>query len=225
VRAAPAPRGLLLDLDGTLVLSERVHRLTWQRFFDDWGLDVDEREYETTYKGRRAVDVLSTVRGPWSGADLGAVSARMSAHARTLGDTLEVVAGAAELVREAACEAMPVAVVTSAGRSWAEEVLGRVLGVRELVRHLVTADDVAAGKPAPEGYLRGCRLLGVDPAACTGVEDSVSGVRALVAAGVGRIVGITTTSAPADLRAAGAQRIVGDLRDPAVLRPPPAAQL
>jgi sugar-phosphatase len=46
------------------------------------------------------------------------------------------------------------------------------------------------------------------------VEDSASGVRALLAAGVGSVVGITTTSSAADLLAAGAHRAVADLRDP-----------
>ncbi len=219
--AEPARRaGLLLDLDGTLVLSEAVHRRTWRHFFREWGVEVDDAEYERSFKGRRAVDVLAAVPGPWSGSDLGAVSAGMSAHAQELGHAVDVVPGAAELISRAAGCGVPVAVVTSAGPAWAEEVLGPVLGVRHLVRHLVTAADVGTGKPAPEGYLRGCELLGVDPAGCTGVEDSVSGIGALVAAGVGHVVGITTTSDAAALHAAGAHRTVPDLRAPDLLGPP-----
>ena len=104
--------------------------------------------------------------------------------------------------------------VTSAAPSWAEEVLGQVLDVRDLVTVLVTAEDVATGKPSPEGYRRGCDLLGLEPARCAGVEDSASGVRALLAAGVGTVVGVTTTSSADDLLAAGAHRAVPDLRDP-----------
>jgi sugar-phosphatase len=205
--------GLLLDLDGTLVLSERVHRLTWQHFFDTWDVQVDDAEYERTFMGRRATDVLAAVPGPWNGADLRAVTAEMTAHAQTLGHAVEGVPGAAALIRRAADTGVPVAVVTSAGPGWAEQVLGPVLGVRERVPVLVTAADVGTGKPSPEGYLRGCELLGVDPGDCAGVEDSASGVRALVAAGVRRVVGITTTSAAADLLAAGAHRAVADLGD------------
>jgi sugar-phosphatase len=124
------------------------------------------------------------------------------------------VPGAAELIRQVTDAGVPVAVVTSAGPLWAEEVLGPVLGVRDRVRVIVTAEDVATGKPSPEGYLSGCELLGVDAADCAGVEDSAAGVRALLAAGVGLAVGITTTSSAADLLAAGAHRAVADLRDP-----------
>jgi mannitol-1-/sugar-/sorbitol-6-phosphatase len=136
------------------------------------------------------------------------------ARAHALGHAVETVPGAAALIRRAAEAGVPVAVVTSAGPAWAEEVLGPVLDVRDRVTVLVTAEDVATGKPSPEGYRRGCEGLGIDPADCAGVEDSASGVRALLSAGVGCVVGITTSSSAADLLAAGAHRTVADLGDP-----------
>jgi sugar-phosphatase len=208
------PTGLLLDLDGTLVLSERVHRLTWRHFFDIWGAEVDDREYEQTFMGRRATDVLAAVPGPWTGRNLREISAEMMAHAQRLGREVEAVPGASALIRGVTDAGIPVAVVTSAGPAWAEEVLGPVLDVRDRVRVLVTADDVSTGKPSPEGYLRGCELLGAEPAHCAGIEDSASGVRALLTAGAGHVIGVTTTSSAADLLAAGAHRTVADLRDP-----------
>jgi mannitol-1-/sugar-/sorbitol-6-phosphatase len=208
------PDGLLLDLDGTLVHSEPVHRRTWRYFFDVWGAEVDDQQYEQAFMGRRASDVLAAVPGPWTGRDLGAIQAEMMAHAQTLGHAVDTVPGAAELIRRVTDAGVPVAVVTSAGPSWAEEVLGPVLDVRDRVTVLVTAEDVTTGKPSPEGYRHGCERLGLDPADCAGVEDSASGVRALLAAGVGTVVGITTTSSAADLLGAGAHRTVADLADP-----------
>jgi sugar-phosphatase len=208
--------GLLLDLDGTLVLSEEAHRQTWQHFFDTWGVEVDDEKYRSSYMGRRANDVLAAVPGPWTGHDLGAITAEMMAHAQTLGHVVAPVPGAASLIRRVSDAGVPVAVVTSAGRGWADEVLGRVLDVRDRVRVLVTAEDVSTGKPSPEGYLRGCELLGVPPVRCLGVEDSSSGVQALLAAGVEHVVGITTTTPAEDLLAAGAQSTVDDLQDNAL---------
>jgi sugar-phosphatase len=212
------PAGLLLDLDGTLVLSEPVHRRTWRHFFDVWGAEVDDHEYERTFMGRRARDVLAAVPGPWTGRNLGAIQAEMMAHAQTLGHAVETVPGAAALIRRVTDAGVPVAVVTSAGPAWAEEVLGPVLDVRDRVAVLVTADDVVTGKPSPEGYRRGCDRLGIDAADCAGVEDSASGIRALLSAGVGLAVGITTTSSADDLLAAGAHRTVADLEDTWLVR-------
>jgi sugar-phosphatase len=206
--------GLLLDLDGTLVLSEEAHRITWQHFFDTWGVEVDDDKYRSSFMGRRANDVLAAEPGPWSGHDLGAITAEMMAHAQTLGHVVAPVPGAASLIRRISDAGVPIAVVTSAGRGWADEVLGRVLDVRDRVSVLVTAEDVTSGKPSPEGYLLGCERLGVPPAECAGIEDSTSGVRALLDAGVKHVVGITTTTPAQDLRAAGAGCTVVDLRDP-----------
>ena len=205
--------GLLLDLDGTLVLSEKAHRITWQHFFGSWGVEVDDEKYRSTFMGRRANDVLAAEPGPWTGHDLSAITAAMMAHAETLGHVVDPVPGAASLIRRASAAGVPMAVVTSAGRVWAEDVLGRRLDVRDLVQVLVTAEDVATGKPSPEGYLLGCERLGVPPAECAGVEDSTSGVRALLDAGVKHVVGIATTTPAEDLLAAGARYTVVDLRD------------
>ena len=211
------PAGLLLDLDGTLVLSEAVHRRTWRHFFDLWGAEVDDRQYEQTFMGRRASDVLAAVPGPWTGRNLLEIQAEMMAHAQALGHDVETVPGAAELIRRVTDAGVPVAVVTSAAPAWAAEVLGPVLDVRDRVAVLVTAYDVGTGKPSPEGYEQAVGRLGVDPAGCVGVEDSASGVCALLAAGAGSVVGITTTSSAADLLTAGAHRTVDDLRDPWLL--------
>lgn len=49
---------------------------------------------------------------------------------------------------------------------------------------LVTADDITAGKPDPQGYRAAARALGVAPADCVVVEDAVAGLLAAAAAGM-----------------------------------------
>jgi beta-phosphoglucomutase-like phosphatase (HAD superfamily) len=49
---------------------------------------------------------------------------------------------------------------------------------------VVTGDEVAHGKPHPEPYRAAARLLGVEPSDCVAIEDSPTGVRSAVAAGV-----------------------------------------
>jgi sugar-phosphatase len=76
---------------------------------------------------------------------------------------------------------------------------------------VVTRDDVSDGKPHPAGYALACERLDVDPAACVAVEDSPAGVAAAVAAGVGRVYGVTTTWSEKELAEAGATGVVADL--------------
>ena len=209
---------VLLDMDGTLIRSEHVHRAIWQRFFTAWQVEMDDERYADAVMGRRARDVLAHLPGPWTPDDLPGALASLDADVDAAAQEVTVVDGAVALIRELAARGHRLAVVTSGGRSWAERVLGDVLGVRDALEVVVTAEEVEVGKPSPEGYLTACRRLGVAPAGCAAVEDAPSGVRALVAAGVGRIVGVSTTSPAEALRAAGAMEVVPDLR-PALALP------
>src|SRR3954453_214638 len=221
-----------LDMDGTLIRSEHVHRAIWQRFFTAWQVEMDDERYADAVMGRRARDVLAHLPGPWTPDDLPGALASLDADVDAAAQEVTVVDGAVALIRELGARGHRLAVVTSGGRGWAERGLGDVLGGRDALggggrggggegaaREVVgAAEEGEVGKPSPEGYLTACRRLGVAPAGCAAVEDAPSGVRALVPAGVGRIVGVSTTSAAAALRAAGAMQVVPDLR-PALALP------
>ena len=102
--------------------------------------------------------------------------------------------------------------MTSAGPPWVERSLTSLgLGL-DSVDLVVTALDVVAGKPDPEGFALACERLGADPTAAVAAEDSPAGIRAARAAGVRRVVGIATTHGPDALLAAGAAEVHDDLR-------------
>jgi sugar-phosphatase len=114
-------------------------------------------------------------------------------------DGVEVMDGASELV-----QALPSGlwcVVTSGTRMLAESRLR--VGKIPQPKVLVTANDVANGKPHPEPYLTGARLLGVDPNECVVVEDAPAGIRSAHAAGM-KAIGITSTYEAAELQEAEA---------------------
>jgi len=203
------PSALLLDLDGTLVDSEPVHRAAYRAFFEARGWDSPDL---SLFTGRRAEDVFAAEPGPWAGHDLDALAAEVTALVDVSGSP-DPVAGATALIAAAHRLGVPVAVVTSAGPAWTHQAIDGPLDSRERIDLVVTADDVVDGKPDPTGYRLACERLGVDPASALAVEDSPAGVRAAVAAGVGEVVGISTTHPAAELTEAGAGRVVPDLVD------------
>jgi mannitol-1-/sugar-/sorbitol-6-phosphatase len=216
----PSDRGLdldsvaaaLFDLDGTLVDSEPVHRAAWNSFFESRGWEISDETYAAHIVGRRGADAFRSLDGPWHDEDPEALMAEVLSHQAHVRAEPGRVPGAAELVRAVHRAGVPIAVVTSALRSWVDEALDFV-GVADLVSVVVSAEDVTAGKPDPEGYLTACDRLGVDPAHVAAFEDSVSGVTAAAAAGIARVVGVLTTSQADALRAAGAHHIIDDLLD------------
>ncbi len=90
--------------------------------------------------------------------------------------------GARELLTALKEEGVPSALVTMSWRSLADAVLAALPdGTFDVV---VTGDEVSHGKPHPEPYRAAARLLGVSPEDCVAIEDSPTGVRSAVAAGV-----------------------------------------
>lgn len=94
--------------------------------------------------------------------------------------------------------ALPVAVATSSSTSDATRVLG-ALGLADVVRVVVGADQVQAPKPAPEAYELAAAKLGVDVRGCVVLEDSLNGLRSGVAAGA-KVVAVPTVFTEAALR-------------------------
>jgi beta-phosphoglucomutase-like phosphatase (HAD superfamily) len=88
----------------------------------------------------------------------------------------------------------PVAIVSSSHRAVIEAAV-EALGLRDVLRLVVSSDEVPVGKPAPDVYLRAASLLGVAPATCLVVEDSLNGVRAGKAAGM-TVVLVPSASVP-----------------------------
>ncbi|MCW2793477.1 MAG: hypothetical protein JWO76_2575 [Nocardioides sp.] len=201
------PAALLLDLDGTLVDSEPIHRAAYRAFFTERGWAAPDL---ALFTGRRAEDVFAVEPGPWEGHDAEALAAEVMGFVHA-GDDPDPIHGALALVETAGRYGVRLAVVTSAGPAWVDRAVGEALDVLHLVEVVVTAQDVVDGKPDPAGYELACTRLGVSPAQTWAVEDSPAGVRAAVAAGVGDVIGIDTTHPRQELLDAGATSVVGDL--------------
>lgn len=201
--------GLLLDLDGTLVDSEPVHRAAYREFFGDRGWNVPESVLRQ-FSGRRAAEVFASLRGPWTGEDPEALTEDVLAVLGRSTMQAAPVLGAARLL--AACQrtGLPVAVVTSARRDWALTALA-ALGVVGGTVQLVSAEDCTHGKPDPEPYRRGTERLDRPAHGLVAVEDSAAGLASARAAGVGYALGLTTSQPVAALLAAGAHETAADL--------------
>ncbi|GGO12210.1 phosphatase [Microbispora rosea subsp. aerata] len=184
----------LFDLDGTLINTEVRSLALWRMLLDNHGVDYDETRLRRLM-GRRGVDVIPEV---FPGMDVRALMEEIYSYYDhpDLPDIVPV-PGAADLVRRVAAYGSPLALVTSAHRAWAVERLTDI-GVLEVVRTIVSAEDVIVGKPDPSGYLKAADLLDVDPAACVVFEDSLAGIAAARAAGM-TCVAVATTHHPDEL--------------------------
>lgn len=200
-------KAALLDLDGTLVDSEPANQAAYRSYFRARGWDLGP-EMLREFAGRRGGEVFAQLPGPWAGEDTVALVDGVLGHLDLDAYPPRPVPGAAELIRRLHAAGIPVALVTSAGRAWAEAAVAEVLGVRDLFAALVTAEATEAGKPDPAPYLAGAAALGVAPADAVALEDTVPGLRSALDAGVGLVIGVATGTSPAVLLDGGAHRAV-----------------
>jgi HAD superfamily hydrolase (TIGR01509 family) len=105
----------------------------------------------------------------------------------------------------------PLAVASSAPRELIQFAL-RLAGLDRAFRLVVSSDEVELGKPAPDVYMLAASRLGVAPAACVAIEDSGSGIRAAVAAGMRTIAVPNRAYPPGEDVLAMAHTVLSSLR-------------
>ncbi len=201
--------GLLLDLDGTLVDSEPMQQAAFRTYFASRGWDVGD-EVVHQFMGRRGYESFAALDGPWRGEDPYALTDAVIACIDAEANPPQPVAGAADAIRGWRALGLPVSLVTSALRPWAENAL-EILGVQDVGVGFVTAEDTPVGKPSPDPFLLGAERLGVDIGRCVAAEDSVAGVTAATMAGAALVLGVMTSLASGPLTEAGAHAAVADL--------------
>ena len=185
---------ILFDLDGVLVDSTRSVDRQWRNWAERKGVDGDK--VIAIAHGVRTIEVIRYVA-----PHLDAEAEVREIESREADDHegVNVMPGAADLVRT-----IPQGrwcVVTSGTRLLASARLQ--FGGLPVPEVLVTADDVVNGKPHPEPYLKGAKLLGVAPKDCLVIEDAPAGIQSARAGGM-KVIGITSTYPASQLSAADA---------------------
>ena len=185
---------ILFDLDGVLVDSTRSVARQWRIWAKDNGIDP-ESLLEIAH-GRRTIETVRLL-APHLRAE---EETRMLEH-REAADTedVTVMPGAAELL-----QAIPEGrwcVVTSGTRRLATSRLQ--LGNLPIPKVLVSADDVANGKPDPEPYLKGAELLGIKAEQCLVIEDAPAGIESAHAGGM-KVIALPSTYPASELLKADA---------------------
>lgn len=179
-------KAVLFDHDGTLVDSEIIHFSHWRDVLRRHGAELSQDEFCRRYVGvpveANAQDMVRRFG--------------LSATAQTLLDDKEqatadflrtqafpLMPGVIEVIEACRRQRLDLAVVTGGGAP------GVVASLREYAcfshfTTMVTSDDVAHSKPAPDVYLLAMQRLGLPPEACLAIEDTQAGVSAARAAGL-----------------------------------------
>jgi sugar-phosphatase len=185
---------ILFDLDGVLVDSTGSVSRQWKRWAQEH--NIDPQKVVEIAHGVRSIEI---VRQLAPHLDAEAEVARLEKREADDQEGVAVMPGAAGLI-----QAIPDGhwcVVTSGTRYLATSRLR--LANLPTPRVLVSADDVSKGKPDPEPYLMGAKLLEMNPSECLVIEDAPAGIRAAHAGGM-KTIAITSTYPASALQEADA---------------------
>ena len=215
------PELVVFDCDGVLVDTERPTVVVEARVLTEMGWPITAAEVVERWMGKSSAANLADVE-----ARLGPDGARefderttAELHA-TFERELTAIDGVVTLLDRLDEGRVPTCVASSGSHGRMRRTLG-LTGLHERFEgRIFSATEVARGKPEPDLFLHAAATMGVDPAACAVLEDSVYGVQAAVAAGMtvyGYAGGLTAAHALADAGAITFDRMA-DLVD--VLVPP-----
>ncbi len=232
----PSVRVCLFDLDGVLTKTATVHFAAWKRTFDEFlqrhepgQPEFSQLDYNRYVDGKHRADgVRGFLAGrgivlaegspgdPPDAATVQAIATRKNEMVlRELDEHgVEVYPGSVDYLRAVKAAGLPTAVVTASANG--EKVIaagGFADLIDERVDGLVAARDGLRGKPEPDTFLAGARLLSADPAEAVVFEDAISGVAAGRAGGFGYVVGVDRVGQADALREAGADVVVTDLSE------------
>lgn len=173
------PKGLLFDCDGTLLDSMPLFFHSWEVTCPKFGLSMTLDDFYG-FAGMPLPDIVRVLHQQKFGSEASSefvdrfLQEKQANHAQTedrLGHP-QPIACVVALARDAAARGIPVCVATSGLRTHVEAHI-KAAGLSDLfeAEKIVTAADVAKGKPAPDIFIEAARRIGVDPSECRAYED------------------------------------------------------
>jgi len=204
---------IVFDMDGLMLDTEPLYQVAWQATSTELGHVLDDPSYATLV-GRPTDDCeRELVRWFGPGFPLERFRVRWPERwqAEVAANGIQQKPGLLEILTFADAQRLPVAVATSSEADYAAFSL-RHAGLEGRFKVIVTRDQVARGKPAPDIYLEAARRLQVDRAACLALEDSEAGILSASRAGM-RTLLIPDGTPPSDAAVRAAFRVVASLHD------------
>ncbi len=194
-------QAVILDLDGLMVDSEPLSYRAWNAVLAEHGAALDDEVYRTQVIGLHDLDSGRLVR-ELTGVEADE-RALVESHWRRLVNMLpgelEPMPGLQALLQALRARGLPLGLASNSRSPYVHRAL-EVLGLRDCFRCVRTVDDVPSGKPAPDVYLAVAQGLKIRPERCLALEDSVTGVKAALAAGVRTVVVDRLGLVPASLQ-------------------------
>lgn len=185
-------KGVIFDMDGTMVDNMMVHHRIWQRVLKGLGLDWSIDKVKAEIHGVNTEILKRLFGNQYSEEERVRISNEKEAAYRAYFEPkLELIEGLSEFLERLHEANIPMAIGTAAPKENADFVLD-TLNIRHYFKGVFHAGSVQKGKPDPEIFIKAAASMNLSPADCLVFEDSVSGAATAKNAGCKAII-VTTT--------------------------------
>jgi beta-phosphoglucomutase len=189
-------KAVLFDLDGVITDTAKFHYEAFRDVFKSLGMDIKPIDVYTR-EGMPSMNIGKSLVEAYhvdvSDEELKLAVEEKRELFRTLaaGNT-KAFKGVPETLAMLHESGIKLGLITGSNRKSVTKVIAEA-GLENLFDAIVTSEDTARGKPFPDPYLQGMKMLGVDKSHSVVVENAPLGIKAAKSAGVDYVIGVTTT--------------------------------
>ena len=182
-------KGLIFDLDGTILDSMPMHLQSYNYALQPWGVDYPIEVFQSragipTLKTLEMIAEEYNVQNP----DYDEIIGRIRYFESNNSHQITMIEPIYEIIKEAHGR-LPMAIGTGNSRKHVDLLVDQ-FSLDQYMPHIITATEVTHGKPHPETFLKCAELIGIEPEDCVVFEDGVLGIEAALTAGM-QVVDVT----------------------------------
>jgi beta-phosphoglucomutase family hydrolase len=189
-------KGVIFDMDGTLIESTEADYLAWKRLFADYQKPLSYEDYFPLLGAKSAVVVQSRLLLDEEQTKV-ALAKKLNYFTEIISQSgIQPVPFAVKLLQQLQQYDLRIALATSSRKEKMKMVL-KLTALLPYFEAIVTGEEVKRSKPAPDIFLLAASKLALQPEQCLVIEDAINGIKAAKNAGM-KCVAITTTH-PAEM--------------------------
>ncbi|KAM7476208.1 hypothetical protein LguiB_023451 [Lonicera macranthoides] len=208
---------ILFDIDGTLCDSDPIHYYAFREMLQEIGFNggepISEEFFVVNISGKHNEELCGVLLPEWDFQKaMKFMDDKEAMFRRLAAEKAQPMKGLDKLCKWVEVRGLKRAAVTNAPKSNAELLIS-MLGLTDFFEIVILANECERAKPFPDPYLKALHALEVLPNHTFVFEDSVSGIKAGMAAGM-PVVGMATRNPEKTLLNAGASFVIKDFDEP-----------